>query len=426
MPERPLRVLFVAPDCNPKWHSLPALVANYYRALTRVADVTLATQIRNEENLAPFVPAGAEVTYLDTESVAAPVFWLTEKLVPDPNQAMTLRVALRYPSSMVFERAVWRRFQPELDAGAFDVVHRASPMSPVVPSPLMTWSPVPGVLGPVLGALKWPGTFQREMRREREWLNYLRPAHKLLPYYRSGYRHAAAILAGYPHTVSDLPPENRDRIIEFSEGGVTTGDFPERTHAPFERATVLFVGRMVPFKQPEVLVRAFEASPLLRRHRLVMVGDGPELPRLRALVEDAGLEDCVTLTGALPFDEVMSHMYAAQVFGFPSIREQGGGVIHLAAMASVPSVVVRYGGPAYRVPEGTGVRVPLGSFEELVRAFRHELEALVGDPERIARLGHAARAYTARVYDWDRKARKTLEIYEWVLGRRREKPDFYA
>lgn len=426
MPERPLRVLFVAPDCNPQWHSLPALVANYYRALSRVADVTLATQVRNEENLAAFVPPGAAVEYLDTESVAGPVHRLTQKLVPDPNQAMTLRVALRYPSSMAFEHAVWKRFQPRLDAGDFDVVHRASPMSPVVPSPLMVWSPVPGVVGPVLGALKWPKVFQQEMRREREWMNYLRPAHKLLPYYRSGYRNAAAILAGYPHTVNDLPQENRDRIIEFSEGGVSTADFPERTHTPYERATVLFVGRMVPFKQPEVLVRAFEASPTLQRHRLVMVGDGPELPRLQAIVDDAGLGHCVTLTGTLPFDDVMAQMYAAQIFGFPSIREQGGGVIHLAAMASVPSVVVRYGGPAHRVPEGTGVRVPLGGFEALVGSFRRELEALVDAPDRIARMGKAARAYTARVYDWDRKAAKTVEIYEWVLGRRRQKPDFYA
>ncbi len=425
MPERPLRVLFVAPDCNPKWHSLPALIANYYRAVAGVTDVTLATQVRNEENLTPFVREGAKVEYLDTESVAAPVWWLTQKLVPDPNQAMTLRVALRYPSSMAFEYAVWKRFRPELEAGAFDVVHRASPMSPVVPSPLMTWSPVPGVLGPVLGALAWPKTFRREMRREREWMNYLRPAHRLLPYYRSGYRSAAAILAGYPHTVNDLPQENRDRIIEFSEGGITASDFPERTHEPYERATVLFVGRMVPFKQPEVLVRAFESSPKLQRHRLVMVGDGPEIPRLQAIVKDAGLEDCVELTGSLPFDEVLEQTYAAQIFGFPSIREQGGGVIHLAAMASVPSVVVRYGGPAYRVPEGTGVRVPLGDFDTLVRSFREELEALVDDPERIAQMGRAAREYTARVYDWDRKAKKTVEIYEWVLGRRGEKPDFY-
>jgi hypothetical protein len=28
-------------------------------------------------------------------------------------------------------------------------------------------------------------------------------------------------------------------------------------------------------------------------------------------------------------------------------------------------------------------------------------------------------------YSWDAKARKTIELYEWVLGRRTVKPDFW-
>jgi hypothetical protein len=37
----------------------------------------------------------------------------------------------------------------------------------------------------------------------------------------------------------------------------------------------------------------------------------------------------------------------------------------------------------------------------------------------------AARNYTETYYSWDAKARKTLEIYNWVLGRQEEKPDFW-
>jgi hypothetical protein len=41
-------------------------------------------------------------------------------------------------------------------------------------------------------------------------------------------------------------------------------------------------------------------------------------------------------------------------------------------------------------------------------------------------MGEAARAFTARHYDWDRKARLAVEVYEWVLGRRSERPSFWS
>jgi glycosyltransferase involved in cell wall biosynthesis len=243
----PLRVLFVAPDCNPEWHSLPALVAEYYTALEPRARLTLVTQARNEPNLSSFVRNEASIDYMDTERVERPVYEFAQTIVGDPNKAMTLQVALRYPSSLYFEYAVWRRYAADLRAGRFDIVHRVSPMSPTTPSLLAAWSPVPVVIGPILGGLAWPPEFLREMHREREWMNYVRSGHRLMPFYRATYRRAAAILAAYPHTVSDIPRRDRDRVIDFSEGGVWTERFPERAFRPFERATILFVGRMVPF-----------------------------------------------------------------------------------------------------------------------------------------------------------------------------------
>jgi glycosyltransferase involved in cell wall biosynthesis len=54
------------------------------------------------------------------------------------------------------------------------------------------------------------------------------------------------------------------------------------------------------------------------------------------------------------------------------------------------------------------------------------LEGLVQDPDRVERLGKEAHAHAMRFYPWEHKAKKTLEIYEWLLGRRPEKPSFWA
>jgi glycosyltransferase involved in cell wall biosynthesis len=420
-----LRVLILADDCNPEWHSLPALVHSFICTLAKYVDVVVVTQIRNKPNIDREGIGNAEVVYLDTEKVAAPIYKLATVLSGDVNKAMTLKVALSYPSTLAFEWAVWRRFRQDLQNGRFDIVHRLSPMSPTIPSPMAKWSPVPFVLGPVLGGLPWPKHFKAEMNREGEWMNYLRELHRRVPFYQSTYAHAAAILAAYDHTISDLPDSAKSRVINFSEGGVDPAKFPMAVREKKEQMTVLFVGRLVPFKMPEVLIRSFAASSILQQHKLIIVGDGPERPRLDRLVEEADLFKCVEFTGTISQDQVGELMRQSEIFGFPSIREQGGGVLTLAMMSGMTCVVVDYGGPAARVKPGCGVKVSMGNLAHLVKHFTKELEQLVTDPDRVINMGVAARNYTETYYSWDAKARKTLEIYNWVLGRQEEKPDFW-
>lgn len=421
-----IRILILADDCNPDWHSLPALVYSFICTLTKYVDVVVVTQIRNKPNIDREGMGGAEVVYLDTEKVAAPLYKLAAILSGDFNKAMTLKVALNYPSTLAFEWAVWRRFKQDLRNGRFDLVHRLSPMSPTLPSPMAKWSPVPFVLGPILGGLPWPKHFKAEMNREGEWMNYFRGLHRWLPFYQSTYAHAAAILAAYDHTISDVPDFAKPRTIHFSEGGVDPSKFIMPVRHKKEQMTVLFVGRLVPFKMPEVLIRSFAASLILQQHKLIIVGDGPERPRLERLVEEEDLSGCVELKGTISQDQVGELMRQSEIFAFPSIREQGGGVLTLAMMSGMACVVVDYGGPAVRVQSDCGVKIPMGDFNHLVRHFTKELEQLVADPDRVISLGTAARRFTETYYSWDAKARKMLEIYNWVLDRQEKKPDFWT
>jgi hypothetical protein len=93
------------------------------------------------------------------------------------------------------------------------------------------------------------------------------------------------------------------------------------------------------------------------------------------------------------------------------------------ACGCVP-VVVGYGGPAGLVTDACGVRLPLATKERLAASLPGALEALAADPERRDAFGRAARERAVREFSWDAKARKMVEVYEWVTGRRREKPEF--
>lgn len=420
-----MRVLLVADDCNPQWPSLPVVGYHTCRTIADLTDAVVVTQVRNRPNIEQAGMGRADVVYVDSEYVAAPVHKLSRKLRGGDNVAWSLNVAMAYPSYLTFEREVWRRFGRDLKAGRFDLVHRITPMSPTLPSPLAAWSPVPFILGPLNGGLRWPPEYLGERRREREWMSQFRAAYRLLPYYRSTYTRSAVVLAAFGHTIADLPTDARRRAIDFPEVGFDPATFhPPPSRPANEAVTFLFVGRLVPYKCADVLVRAFAQTPALRSHRLRIVGDGPDRPMLEQLIREHNLHDQVTMVGWKSQAGVADEMRAADVFAFPSIRELGAGVVVEAMACGLPCVVVDYGGPGGLVLPGAGARVPLQRKESMVTAFGQALAALAADPAGTRRMGRAASAFAYREYTWERKAEKFLRVYEWVLGRRADRPRF--
>ncbi len=423
-----MRVLLLADHCNPEKDSTPYFGFHICRAIARhVDEAVLVTQIRNRDAFGRFGDFGAQVVFLDSEYIARPANQLSGWIRGDRNRAMTFGVALNYPSYLAFEWEAWKKFKAPLRDRAFDVVHRVTPLSPTLPSPMARWSPVPFVLGPVNGGLPWPKGFAAEMRREREWFRLLRALHQLMPYYQSTYRRAAAILAGFRHTAEDLPRAARSRMMDCPDVGFDPDDFPASAPRPARATmTVIFAGRLVPYKCPDVLVEAFAASQVLRDHRLIVIGDGPERQRLEEIVRRNQLQTCVTLTGWLPHGEVMKQMRGADVFAFPSIRELGAGVVVEAMAAGLTCVVPEYGAPGTLIDADRGVTLPLTTKCELIRSYTRALEELASDPRRRVALGLAAQQYVERRHTWDIKARKIVQAYEWVTGSRAEKPDFHA
>jgi glycosyltransferase involved in cell wall biosynthesis len=421
-----MRVLLLAYDCNPDWPSLPVVAFKQCRALAKVAEVVLATHVRNRPNIDRDQVPGAEVVYLDNEYLASPLHKAAKFLRGGTAVGWTIDVAMGYPAYLAFEWEVWKKFRQALKTGGFDVVHRLTPMSPTIPSPLSSWSKVPFVLGPINGGLKWPQDFKSELHREKEWLTYVRKAYRWLPYSRSTYRRSAAILAGFAHTIADLPAWCHDRTIDFPEVGFDASVFAAEKprKARSGPMTILCVGRLVPLKCTDVVVSAFATSPALQQHRLKVVGGGPEMARLEQIVRENKLEECVELAGQRSQAEVGKIMREADIFAFPSIRELGAGVLVEAMAAGLTCVVVDHGAPGTLLGENRGIVLPLAPKEKLVRNYAHVLEALVNDPERVMRLGNAANRYALKEYAWPAKASKLLEVYRWVTGQRGTKPTY--
>ncbi|MFC4535098.1 glycosyltransferase [Sphaerisporangium dianthi] len=157
---------------------------------------------------------------------------------------------------------------------------------------------------------------------------------------------------------------------------------------------VLGMGRLAPVKRFDRLITAFARAGRTRgRWELHLIGDGPELARLRAHAASLGVADRVVFRGRVPASEIGREFLNGAVLGLSSEHEGLPLVVGEAASYGMPSVAFDVsGGVRSLVLDGTtGVLVPPAD----VDAFTAALSALMADPARRRRLGAAARAHAA-------------------------------
>jgi glycosyltransferase involved in cell wall biosynthesis len=426
---KPIRVLLIAEAANPEWVSVPLVGWCQAEALARRTEAHLVTQVRNRDAIVRAGwTEGREFTAIDSERLAAPLWKLASVCRGGAGRGWTTLTALASMSYFYFERLIWKKFGPDICAGRFDVVHRLTPLSPTTPSPLACKCHgvgVPFVLGPLNGGVAWPRGFDYARRYEREWFSYVRGAYKLLPGYRRTRACAAALVIGSRATLAQVPACYRHKCVYVPENAIDPRRFPSpRTRQSSLPLRVVFVGRLVPYKGPDMLLEA--AAPLVRQNRVALdfIGEGPLRPQLAAMIASSQLESGVRLCGWVDHTQLQHHLGQADILGLPSIREFGGAVVLEAMALGVVPLVVNYGGPAELVTPQSGFLIELGSRRQIVEAFRAVLERLCQNPALLAARSLAATRRVDRLFTWDRKAEQMMAVYRWVLGQRTVRPDF--
>lgn len=172
-----------------------------------------------------------------------------------------------------------------------------------------------------------------------------------------------------------------------------------------EGSYLLYLGRLVPEKRPELLIDAFKK--LDTNKRLVIAGGGSDTSEYESSLHEAAQGDPrILFTGFVngePLEELYSNCYA---YVLPSDVE-GLPMSLLEAMAYGRCCVTSDIPECADVLAGNGVTFGKGSADSL----RAALHGLLADDDRGRVLGASAKAHVEKTYNWDSVVERTLAVY---------------
>jgi glycosyltransferase involved in cell wall biosynthesis len=203
--------------------------------------------------------------------------------------------------------------------------------------------------------------------------------------------------------IVDLLGFHADRVTVVPPG-VDPRFTPGLPHARALEPLVVAVGRLVPVKRFDLLMRALSrAKRSVPSLRAVIAGDGYERPHLEALRRALGATAWVSLPGHVGDDELVALYRSAWMVASVSQREGWGMTLTEAGACATPAVASRIAGHRDAVVHGrTGL---LADGEPEIAAA---ITRMARDADLRARLGTGALAH-ARKFTWDAAARGALQ-----------------
>lgn len=181
-----------------------------------------------------------------------------------------------------------------------------------------------------------------------------------------------------------------------------------------ERPVLLTVGRLQARKGHDIVIRALrEVHKHVPGMLYAIVGSGEQEGYLRGLVVREGMEQHVIFHAALPDEATLRCFQQCDMFILPNRQVgediEGFGMVLVEAQACGKAVIAGDSG-------GTAETMKLGETGVVVNCdepgpVAESIVALMSNPERLTRMGRAAREWAIDQFDWSRLAARAQEFF---------------
>jgi glycosyltransferase involved in cell wall biosynthesis len=189
---------------------------------------------------------------------------------------------------------------------------------------------------------------------------------------------------------------------------------PPLQRVQHEGIRLIYVGRLVASKSPEVLIKALAILNTLevQPFRLELVGEGNQRPQLEKMVIELGLTKEVSFAGWVERDCLLDYYHQADIFVTATTWEGMPNTVLEAMAAGLPIVGTRAAGLDQLVTDGeNGYLVPVGDAPVLA----DRLARLINNAYERYRMGQESRKAAERQFSWEYITAQYVDIYERVL-----------
>jgi rhamnosyl/mannosyltransferase len=240
------------------------------------------------------------------------------------------------------------------------------------------------------------------------------------PFVQEAMRRASRIIVSsrqYGDTSAELKPHH-DKIeviphgVDPAKHAVAEPEAVRRIQSRYGPHIAIAIGRLVPFKGFEILIRAMQTVP----GNLLLIGEGPLRNYLEAVARECGISGRVFFMGKIDNAQITNYLAAADVFSMPSIsRAESFGIVQLEAMAAGVPVIntsIDSGVPEVSLDGITGITVPPAD----THALAHALTTLLTDREKRLRMGEAGKVRAREEFSEARMSMTTMRVYDEILS----------
>ena len=207
----------------------------------------------------------------------------------------------------------------------------------------------------------------------------------------------------------------RSSVVYYGVEDCGTGEsHPEDSARLSSKISFAFVGRLVREKGIDVLL---EAARILREKgktfELLLIGDGPERPKLREIIIRNRLESVVNVTGFLTGPALLEALQKVRVVVLPSVWEETAGLAVIEQMMRGRLVIASDIGGLGEIVSEAGLKFRPGDAQGLAQVMCSVLD----QPALIRIFGAKARDRALRFFQRQRMIEEHAKVY-WSLMRR--------
>lgn len=190
-------------------------------------------------------------------------------------------------------------------------------------------------------------------------------------------------------------------------------DFREKWGFTDEDEVYGFVGRLGEEKNLPVLIEAFDKVVAKRpKAKLLFVGDFDYRKALEEMARQSKSPGRIIFTGSIPREELGAAYATLDIFAFPSLKDTQAWVLHEAAHAHLPIVMIDQDLSEVVFDGENGYFVENNS-----NSFAKKIVHLFGHPELMQEFGERSKQLASR-YTEKSQAMKIIRLYEKINAER--------